>query len=54
VKAFYFVLGQVLFPKGGHLAQKIVVDIVPVNVIVIVADHANFAEDFCFDAEFFF
>ncbi len=36
MEIFDFVLGQVFFPKGNYLAEEVVVDVMPVDQIVVV------------------
>ena len=42
-----------LISKGYSFAQKIVIDVMPVNQIVIITDNTNFANHFNINSKFF-
>ena len=53
VKNVDLVLGQMLLTEGDRPAQEIVVDIVPVDQIVVILHHAQLAQDLHIRAQLF-
>ena len=52
MKIPYLFFRQIFFTKRNRPAQKIIVDIMPVNQIIIISDNSKPAQDLCLKSKF--
>ena len=50
MEILYFIPGQVLIAEGFNLTQEIIVEVMPVDKVVMITDNADLADNLYFHA----